>query len=111
MNAGAYLSGSVIIRCTSSLVLVTLRSASTTSGPMVMFGTKWPSMTSTCRVLQPAASSGEIESPSRAKSAERIDGRISTMGDLQCWTYLQCYHGPHGAIGYQLSARNRRGGG
>ena len=35
------------MRCTSTGSFVTLRTASTTSGPMVMFGTKRPSITST----------------------------------------------------------------
>src|SRR5665213_1421674 len=79
MKMGAYLSGSSIIRCTSRMARVALRSDSTTGGPMVILGTKWPSMTSTWSMRHPAASSAAICSPRRAKSAERIDGRISTM--------------------------------
>src|SRR6202158_3670497 len=81
MNAGAYLSGSSIIRCTSRIARVDFLSDSTTGGPMVMLGTKWPSITSTWSMRQPAFSSAAICSPRCAKSAERIDGRISTMSD------------------------------
>ena len=41
---------------------------------MVMFGTKWPSMTSTWMRSAPAASASRTCSPRRVKSAARIDG-------------------------------------
>src|SRR5438477_10312338 len=44
-----------------------------------MLGTKWPSITSTCSIRHPALSSASTCSPKRAKSAERMEGRISTM--------------------------------
>ncbi len=44
---------------------------------MVMLGTKWPSITSTWIQSAPAASTARTSSPSRAKSAARIDGAIS----------------------------------
>ncbi len=50
MNA----SQGAIIRCTSNSFLECGRSAFTMSGPMVMFGTKCPSMTSTWIQSQPA---------------------------------------------------------
>ncbi|MFS7912233.1 hypothetical protein Hanom_Chr02g00127521 [Helianthus anomalus] len=42
--------------CTSNGRSVTGRNASTTSGPIVMLGTKRPSITSTCIQSQPATS-------------------------------------------------------
>src|SRR5579863_2876289 len=44
-----------------------------------MFGTKWPSITSTCRNDAPARSTRAISSPNRAKSAERMEGRTSII--------------------------------
>ena len=52
------------------------RSDFTTSGPKVMLGTKWPSMTSTWIQSAPAASTARTSSPSLAKSAARIDGAM-----------------------------------
>src|SRR5262245_44308269 len=75
-NASMKGSAGAIIRCTSSTFLVWGRIAFTTPGPMLMLGTKCPSMTSTCTQSQPAASMARTSSPSRAKSAERIDGAI-----------------------------------
>jgi hypothetical protein len=46
--------------------------------PMDMFGTKWPSITSKWITSAPAASPARTSSPSRAKSADRIDGAILT---------------------------------
>ena len=53
------------------------RRARTTSGPIVMFGTKWPSMTSTWIQSAPAATTSRTSSPSRAKSADRIEGAMT----------------------------------
>ena len=58
---------------------VARESALTTGRPTVMFGTKRPSITSTCRMDAPAFSTVEISSPSREKSADRIDGAISII--------------------------------
>jgi hypothetical protein len=52
------------------------RIAFTTSAPMVMLGTKWPSMTSIWIQSAPALSTARTSSPSLAKSAERIDGAM-----------------------------------
>src|SRR5947209_13371157 len=41
---------------------------------MLMFGTKWPSITSTWMRSAPAFSASATCAPSRAKSADRIDG-------------------------------------
>ena len=54
------------------------RSAFTTSGPMVILGTKWPSITSTWIQSAPAASTARTSSPSFAKSAARIDGAMTS---------------------------------
>src|SRR5688572_9158581 len=45
---------------------------------MVMFGTKWPSITSTWIQSAPAASIARISSPSLEKSDARIDGAIKS---------------------------------
>src|SRR5687767_7921745 len=50
--------------------------APTTTGPMVRFGTKRPSMTSMWRRSAPPASTRAMSSASAAKSADRIDGAI-----------------------------------
>ena len=44
-----YFCGSLIIRWQSNGSFVRFRSALMIGGPMVMFGTKWPSITSRCR--------------------------------------------------------------
>ena len=49
-----------------------------TSGPMLRFGTKCPSMTSTWMRRTPASSASDTWVPSRRKSADRIEGAIST---------------------------------
>ena len=46
------------------------------SGPIVMFGTKWPSMTSTWMTRAPALSTASTSSPRREKSADRMDGAM-----------------------------------
>ena len=50
------------------------RAPTTTAGPMVSGGTKWPSMMSTWIMRAPASSTAPTCSPRRAKSAARIDG-------------------------------------
>src|ERR1051326_5321416 len=77
-KACKYGSAGAIIRCTSRSFGVLRRSALTTSGPMVMLGTKWPSITSTWIQSAPAASTARTSSPSLAKFAERIEGAISS---------------------------------
>ena len=67
-------SGSTIIRCTLSGFCVQRRTASTTTGPIVIFGTKRPSITSTWIQSAPAASTARTSSASRPKSADKIDG-------------------------------------
>jgi hypothetical protein len=50
------------------------RNASTTTGPIVIFGTKRPSMTSTWIQSAPAASTARISSARYPKSVDKIDG-------------------------------------
>src|SRR5438270_14095210 len=69
-----YWSGFSIIKWTSSGTSVTLRKEATTGGPMVILGTKWPSMTSTWRTAPPPSMAAWTWSARWAKSAERIDG-------------------------------------
>ena len=54
------------------------RTASTTTGPIVMFGTNRPSITSTWIQSAPALSTARTSSASRPKSADRIDGATMT---------------------------------
>ena len=68
------------MRWQSSGRLVTLRSDATTGGPMVMLGTKCPSITSTWIRLAPPSSTQRISSARRAKSADRIEGASSIKG-------------------------------
>ena len=68
--------GLAIMRWTSRGSLRGPAHGATTSGPMVMFGTKWPSMTSTWTQSAPRPRSARTSSPRRAKSAERIEGAI-----------------------------------
>jgi len=71
-------SGFSIIRWQSNGMFGTaLRSDFTTGGPIVMLGTKWPSMTSTCSTVPPPSIAAFACSPRREKSAERIDGASS----------------------------------
>mmetsp|Transcript_15018 Transcript_15018/g.38593 ORF Transcript_15018/g.38593 Transcript_15018/m.38593 type:complete len:203 (+) Transcript_15018:802-1410(+) len=73
-------SGSTIMRWQSRIESgCALRRASTTSGPMVMFGTKRPSITSTCTQSAPALSTSPTSWPSLEKFAERMDGEIITL--------------------------------
>mmetsp|Transcript_21810 Transcript_21810/g.35300 ORF Transcript_21810/g.35300 Transcript_21810/m.35300 type:complete len:207 (-) Transcript_21810:17-637(-) len=71
-------SGSTIIRCTSNTLSVTGRSASTTRGPMVMLGTKRPSMVSMWIHSAPALSTAMTSAPRVAKLAERMLGDTMT---------------------------------
>src|ERR1051325_3069016 len=49
----------------------------TTGRPTVIFGTKCPSITSTCNTSAPPRSTALICSPRQEKSADRIEGAIS----------------------------------
>src|SRR4051812_7705269 len=76
-NSTTWRAGLAIIRCTSSTAPASwARSAiePATSGPIVIGGTKLPSMTSTWITRAPAARTSLTCSPRRAKSADRIDG-------------------------------------
>src|SRR3954463_9886857 len=50
--------------------------ACSTTGPMVMLGTKRPSITSTWIQSAPAASTARTSSPSRVKSADNTEGAM-----------------------------------
>src|SRR6267378_712657 len=77
-NSARYFSGSTIIRCRSSGSRVRLRIASRIGKPIVMFGTKRPSITSMWIWSAPAASTRAISSARTPKSADRIEGAILT---------------------------------
>ncbi|MCX7009085.1 MAG: hypothetical protein NTY53_17865, partial [Kiritimatiellaeota bacterium] len=47
---------------------------------MLKFGTKWPSMMSTCSASEPAASARWHSSASRPISAARMDGIMKIFG-------------------------------
>src|SRR6195256_2868285 len=73
-----------------------LRSDLTTGGPMVMFGTKWPSITSTCSNVPPASNAALASAASCAKFADNIDGANSILDNsalLQPYSkdYTQLY--------------------
>src|SRR5581483_2545216 len=87
-KAGTYRSGFSIIRCTSSGRSVALRNDATTGGPMVILGTKCPSITSTCSSEAPPSAAACTCSASRAKSAERMDGASSIMRFSKCQPIL-----------------------
>src|ERR1035441_4749032 len=55
---------------------------STTGGPNVILGTKRPSMTSMWSMAAPPRSTEAISAARRAKSADRIEGTISTICGL-----------------------------
>src|SRR5580698_2923033 len=77
-NAGINSSGFSIIKWQSNGTSRTaLRSDFTTGGPIVIFGTKCPSMMSTCSTVPPPSIAALACSPRREKSAERIDGASS----------------------------------
>src|SRR4051794_4532801 len=76
-NSAIWRSGCSIMRWTSTSAPAAWTCsaiAPTASGPIVIGGTKWPSITSTWMTPAPAASTSPTSSPSRAKSAARIDG-------------------------------------
>src|SRR5258708_24844696 len=73
-------SGCSIIRWQSRMVLGrAFLSEATTNGPIVIFGTKWPSITSQWSTVPPPSSAAFASSPSRAKFAERIEGASSMV--------------------------------
>src|SRR5262245_53628045 len=79
MNDSTKRPGSLTIKCTSSGSLVRGRRLCTIAGPILKLGTKWPSMTSTWMRLAPAASTAATSSPSRLKSAARMEGAMWIM--------------------------------
>ncbi len=53
-----------------------------------MFGTKCPSMISTCNQSAPSSIVFEQAAPRDAKSAERIEGATIAGGDIAEWGWL-----------------------
>ncbi len=82
--------GFSIIRWQSSGRLVALRRLFTTGGPMVMLGTKCPSMMSTWMTVAPPRSAAATSSARCAKSAESIDAHSSTMEMESLSSQPQC---------------------
>src|SRR6185503_8491092 len=83
-NASIWRSGRLIIRCTSTIPPASWTCSSidrATRSPIVIGGTKCPSMTSTWMTFAPAPMTVSTCSPSRAKSALRIDG--ATCGEAR----------------------------
>mmetsp|Transcript_2193 Transcript_2193/g.3741 ORF Transcript_2193/g.3741 Transcript_2193/m.3741 type:complete len:259 (-) Transcript_2193:149-925(-) len=72
-------SGSTIMRWQSKIASGNrFLKACTTGAPMVMFGTKRPSITSTCTQSAPASSTSSMSDPSLAKSADKMEGETWT---------------------------------
>src|SRR5690348_7587565 len=74
--AGAYRTGSEIIRCASKNARVTGRADLMIAGPKLMFGTKCPSITSRCKKSAPPPNTSSISLPNLEKSADKIDASI-----------------------------------
>ena len=83
-KSSAYLRGSEIIRCTSAIKSVFFFSDLSTGAPIVIFGTKCPSMTSTCIHSAPASLRRFTSLPISEKSQERSDGEIIIIYFLLC---------------------------
>src|SRR5579871_851650 len=81
-NSGMKASGLSIIRWQSSGSLVIGRSACTIGGPKVIFGTKWPSITSTWTIVPPPRSAAATSSARCAKSEASIENASSIKGSL-----------------------------
>src|SRR5690348_13200098 len=90
--AGAYRTGSEIIRCASKNARVTGRADLMIAGPKLMFGTRCPSITSRCKKSAPPLSTSSISLPSLAKFADRIDARIwglvKVNGSVVTWVSI-----------------------
>ena len=76
MKSFTYFLGSLIIKCTSKTKFVAFLSDLTTGAPIVIFGTKCPSITSMCTHFAPAEATLFISRSKFAKSADNIDGEI-----------------------------------
>mmetsp|Transcript_28887 Transcript_28887/g.81345 ORF Transcript_28887/g.81345 Transcript_28887/m.81345 type:complete len:291 (+) Transcript_28887:213-1085(+) len=74
---------------------VCFRRAASTGWPRVMFGTKWPSMTSMCSQSAPIFRILLHSSPRVAKSAERMEGQMVVAGLSR----------PSPRVGYSFSSR------
>src|ERR1051325_1456334 len=76
-KAGMYWSGFSIIRWQSIGRFVAFLKLATTGGPIVIFGTKCPSITSTCSTVAPPSATAWIWSARWAKSADNMEGASS----------------------------------
>ena len=81
-NHGICTSGFAIMRWTSSGISATSFSCLTNGTPRVRFGTKCPSMTSTCTYPAPPSSIIAISRSMFMKSAESIEGAIFTGSNM-----------------------------
>src|ERR1019366_315456 len=84
-----YSSGFSIIRWQSRGTSTALRSDATTGGPIVILGTKCPSITSTWRRVAPPRTASLASSARRAKSADNMDGAISIKTKLLSGAFHQ----------------------
>src|SRR5215470_7477195 len=93
-NDGMNSSGLSIIRWQSKMVSgKALRSEATTGGPMVRFGTKCPSMMSTCSSVPPPSSACLACAAKFAKFADKIEGASSiTRGKVHAPQPFQYKH-------------------
>src|SRR5260221_14764163 len=73
------------MRCTSSGSRVRRVSARSSGAPKVRLGTKRPSITSTWTHSAPPRSIAASSSPSRPRSAERIDGAMRAVTGAPGW--------------------------
>src|SRR5260370_5985295 len=93
-------SGFSIIKWQSKGTLaMVFRSEATTGGPIVKFGTKWPSITSRCRTVPPPSMAASASPPSCAKLAERMDGASSIKARPKV-----------SSLGFRIAAIARRNG-
>src|SRR5260370_5612493 len=93
-------SGFSIIKWQSKGTLaMVFRSEATTGGPIVKFGTKWPSITLRCKTVPPPSMAASASAPSCAKSAERMDGASSIKA-----------RSSRSSLGFRIAAIARRNG-
>ena len=93
MNIGDKRSGSSTIKCASKGISTLFLHEATVSGPIVRFGTKFPSIMSQWIRSAPASSRASHSKPKRLKSAGRIEGHISM------WRLFSVIQGPQSVGG------------
>ena len=102
-KSATYRTGLSIIRCTSKNISVWLRMDLTTGMPMVMLGTKAPSITSTC--TQSAVWMRWMSRSKLQKSADKIDGATFTIVSSLFTLLFSPHVSPHG--GWAAHPRGR----